>query len=145
MGLVIVFLFKCLRLFSHKGHSEYVFSANLIADVDEGGKLTPKLHNRSCTELKFVSVSDTRVVVCQREVSVSPIFICYLIFRCPFGIPFCMFATFGIVNKLLLITKDKSCALLVSLAPSTVSSIIITSSKNYFDNDFQYLLLPFSF
>lgn len=34
--------------------------------------------------------------------------------------PFCMFATFGIVNKLLPITKEKSCALLVSLAPSTV-------------------------
>jgi hypothetical protein len=50
-----------------------------------------------------------------------------------------MFATFGIVNKLLPITKDKSCALLVSLAPSTVplllalvKTILITIFNAYF-------------
>jgi hypothetical protein len=40
------FLFKCLRLFSYKGKFRICFSANSIADLDEGGKLTPKLQNR---------------------------------------------------------------------------------------------------
>jgi len=40
------FLFKCLRLFSHKGKFRIWFSGNLLADLDEGGKLTPKLQNR---------------------------------------------------------------------------------------------------
>jgi hypothetical protein len=50
-----------------------------------------------------------------------------------------MFATFGIVNKLLPITKEKSCALLVSLAPCTVplslplvKNILVTFFNAYF-------------